>query len=83
LNNGLWDQLIAVAEEGQGVRTELAADGSLFDGYYQTMQSAYARNLTRLMCDVIVDGSENVSGRGSRDAAAPPSEAVGSHPTLP
>jgi hypothetical protein len=37
-----------MAEEDERVRTELAADGSLYDGYHPRMENVHRRNATRL-----------------------------------
>jgi Family of unknown function (DUF6624) len=41
-------QLLAMAEEDDRVRTELAADGSLFDGYHPRMRAVHRTNADRL-----------------------------------
>jgi hypothetical protein len=41
-------ELLALAEEDQRVRTELAADGSLFDGYHPRMRAVHRANADRL-----------------------------------
>ena len=38
MNDALRDELVAMAEEDQRVRAELASDGSLFDGYHPRMR---------------------------------------------
>jgi hypothetical protein len=47
-----WDpiarDLVAMAREDLRVRTELAADGSLFDGYHPRMQEVHDRHAARL-----------------------------------
>jgi hypothetical protein len=48
MNALLRDELVAMAEEDQRVRAELAADGSLFDGYHPTMQAVHDKNAARL-----------------------------------
>lgn len=48
VNTHLRDQLIAMAGEDQRVRAQLAADGSLFDGYHPSMESVHLRNAARL-----------------------------------
>ena len=48
MNAVLRDELVAMAEEDQRVRAELAADGSLFDGYHATMQAVHDKNAARL-----------------------------------
>ena len=42
MNAALRDELLAMAEQDQRVRAELAADGSLSDGYDPTMQAVHA-----------------------------------------
>ena len=44
----LRTELIAMAEEDQRVRAELAADGSLFEGYHPRMEAVHRRNAERL-----------------------------------
>src|SRR5258708_38295775 len=44
----LWNELLAMAQEEQTVRAELAADGSLFDGYHPRMEEVHRRNAARL-----------------------------------
>jgi hypothetical protein len=44
----LADELLAMAEEDLRVRTELAADGSLFEGYHPRMRAVHDRNAARL-----------------------------------
>ena len=41
-------QLLAMAEEDLRVRTELASQGSLFDGYHPRMRAVHDANATRL-----------------------------------
>jgi len=41
-------QLLAMAEEDLRVRTELASEGSLFDGYHPRMRAVHDANATRL-----------------------------------
>jgi hypothetical protein len=48
VNTYLRDELVAMAEEDQRVRAELAADGSLFNGYHPTMQAVHDHNAARL-----------------------------------
>ncbi len=42
------DELTALAAEDQRVRAELAADGSLYDGYHPVMEAVHRRNAARL-----------------------------------
>jgi len=48
MDASLRDELVAMVEEDQRVRAELAADGSLFDGYHPAMQAMHDRNAARL-----------------------------------
>src|SRR5687768_9820864 len=41
-------ELLAMAGEDRRVRAELAADGSLFDGYHPRMAEVHRRNAARL-----------------------------------
>jgi hypothetical protein len=47
-NQALREELLAMAEEDQRVRAELAADGSLFRGYHPRMEDVHVRNAQRL-----------------------------------
>jgi hypothetical protein len=47
-NPSLRSELIAMVGEDQRVRAELAADGSLFDGYHPRMELVHRRNAIRL-----------------------------------
>ncbi len=44
----LREGLLAMAAEDRRVRAELAADGSLFDGYHPRMAEVHRRNAARL-----------------------------------
>jgi hypothetical protein len=46
--SGIRRELLAMVEEDQRVRTELAADGSLFDGYHSRMRAVHDANAARL-----------------------------------
>jgi hypothetical protein len=48
MNAALRDDLVAMAQEDQRVRADLAADGSLSDGYHPTMQAVHDKNAARL-----------------------------------
>jgi hypothetical protein len=48
LNRALRTELLAMAAEDARVRAELAADGSLFEGYHPRMAEVHQRNATRL-----------------------------------
>ena len=61
MNAALRGELLAMAEEDQRVRAELAADGSLSEGYHPKMQAVHDRNAARLT-EVI--GRHGWPGRG-------------------
>ena len=48
MNEALLAELLAMSAEDVRVRAELAADGSLFDGYHPRMQEVHERNARRL-----------------------------------
>jgi hypothetical protein len=48
VNSDLRDTLLAMAEEDRRVRAELAADGSLGEGYHPRMEAVHRRNATAL-----------------------------------
>lgn len=48
MNEKLKEELVNMAEEDTSVREELAADGSLFEGYNPTMEEVHNRNAQRL-----------------------------------
>src|SRR5262249_58872924 len=54
MDAALRDELLAMAGEDQRVRAELAADGSLFDGYHPRMEEVHRRNAARLTA--IIEG---------------------------
>jgi hypothetical protein len=71
VNDALRDELIALADEDQRVRAELAADGSLYRGYNPAMEAVHLRNSARL--EEIIDthgwpGRALVGEEGSRAA---------------
>jgi hypothetical protein len=71
VNESLRDELIAMADEDQRVRAELASDGSLFRGYNPVIESVHLRNSARL--EEIIDvhgwpGRDLVGEEGSRAA---------------
>ena len=47
-DENLRRELLAMLEEDLSVREELAAEGSLFDGYHPRMQAVHRRNAARL-----------------------------------
>ncbi len=84
MNAALRDELLAMAEEDQRVRAELAADRSLFDGYHPTMQAVHDKNAARLT-EVIAQhgwpGRALVGEDGARAAWLILQHAIG-HPAL-
>lgn len=44
----LGDERVALAEEDQRVRAELASDRLRFEGYYPTIKAVHERNAARL-----------------------------------
>ena len=70
-----WDvlrrELIAMAEEDQRVRAELARDGSLFEGYHPRMQSLHDANAARLSAILDAHGwpGQSLVGREGAFAA--------------
>ncbi len=48
MNEALRAELLAMSAEDQRVRSELTADGSLFDGYHPRMRDVHERNAARL-----------------------------------
>jgi hypothetical protein len=48
MNDALRAELLAMSEEDLRVRSELAADGSLFDGYHPRMEEVHERNAQKL-----------------------------------
>ena len=84
MNVALRDELAAMAEEDQRVRAELAADGSLFDGYHPKMRGVHDRNAARLTA--VIDehgwpGRALVGEEGARAAWLVLQHAIG-HPGL-
>lgn len=84
MNTTLRDELVAMAAEDERVRAELAADGSLFDGYHPAMRAVHDRNAARLTA--IIDahgwpGRSLVGEEGARAAWLILQHAIG-HPQL-
>ncbi len=52
----LRDELLFMEEEDLRVRAELAADGSLFDGYHPRMEEVHRRNAARLRAIIDAHG---------------------------
>jgi hypothetical protein len=80
----ICDELLAMAAEDVRVRTELAADGSLFHGYHPTMRAVHDANASRLA--VILDahgwpGERQVGQEGAHAAWLIVQHAI-AHPAL-
>jgi hypothetical protein len=71
MNAALRNELLAMAEEDQRVRGELAADGSLFDGYHPRMEEVHRRNSARLTAIIAEHGwpGHSLAGEGGASAA--------------
>ena len=48
MNEALRAELLAMAQEDLRVRSDLAADASLFDGYHPRIEEVHERNARRL-----------------------------------
>jgi hypothetical protein len=69
MNARLRDELIAMDAQDQAVRAELAADGSLFDGYHPRMETVHRANAARLRA-VVDDVGWTVEPLVGADGAA-------------
>lgn len=49
IDHVLANELVAMADDDERVRAELAADGSLFEGYHPRMEEVHRRNGERLL----------------------------------
>jgi hypothetical protein len=83
MNRALGAELVAMAREDQQVRAELAADGSLFQGYHPRMEAIHRKNAARLTA--IIDehgwpGRSMVGEEGARAAWLILQHAIGEPP---
>lgn len=71
MNPTLRDELLRMDEHDQAVRGELAADGSLFEGYHPRMEAVHRRNAARLraILDEIGWPTERLVGSDGAQAA--------------
>jgi hypothetical protein len=71
MNRNLSDELLQTDEHDQSVRSELAADGSLFEGYHPRMEAVHRRNAARLraILDEIGWPTERLVGSDGAHAA--------------
>ena len=69
-NAALRDELLALAAKDQAVRTALAADGSLFQGYHRRMAEVHRHNALRLAAVLAEHGWPGRSLVGADGAAA-------------
>jgi uncharacterized protein DUF6624 len=67
----LRDELLAMAAVDQEVRAQLAADGSLFEGYHPRMEAVHRRNAVRLEQIIAAHGwpGRTLVGADGADAA--------------
>ena len=67
----LRDELLAMEQEDLRVRAELAADGSLFEGYHPQMEAVHRRNALRLLEIIEAHGwpGERLAGPDGAQAA--------------
>src|SRR5262245_43076841 len=83
MNGSLRDELVAMAEEDQRVRAELAAEGSLFEGYHPRMEEVHRRNaarLTEIMAEHGWPGRTLVGKEGAHAAWLVLQHAIGNPP---
>lgn len=71
INAELQQELLRLREADEALRVELAADGSLFDGYHPRMEAAHQRNAARLAAIIAQHGwpDEQLVGAEGADAA--------------
>ena len=71
MNEALRAELISMDEHDQAVRAELAADGSLFDGYHPRMAAVHDANAARLRTIIATHGwpTERLVGADGAKAA--------------
>jgi hypothetical protein len=71
MNQPLRDELVAMEEEDLRVRAELAAGGSLSDGYHPRMEEVHRRNAARLREIIDAHGwpGHRLAGEGGAKAA--------------
>ncbi len=70
VNEALRAELLAMEEEDLRVRAELAADGSLFDGYHPRMEAVHRDNAARLRAIIDAHGWPGHKLVGEDGAAA-------------
>lgn len=71
MNRNLSDELLQMDEHDQTVRGELAAEGSLFEGYHPRMEAVHRRNAARLRAILDESGwpTERLVGSDGAEAA--------------
>lgn len=70
IDPALRSELVAMANEDQRIRAELAADGSLFQGYHPRMEEVHRRNGVRLLEIIEERGWPGRSLAGEEGSAA-------------
>ena len=84
-DDALRRELLALAAEDARVRAELAADGTLFDGYHPRMEAVHRRNADRLRALVAAHGwplRSRVGDDGAEAAWLVVQHAIGEPPLL-
>jgi Family of unknown function (DUF6624) len=71
MNSRLCDELVAMDRQDQQVRDDLAADGSLYQGYHPRMASVHTTNALRLQAILAETGwpTERIVGNVGAEAA--------------
>src|SRR5204863_4748736 len=71
MNDALREELLAMAARDDRVRSELAAEGSLFDGYHPRMEAVHRENAARLRGIIAQVGwpGESIGCRDGAEAA--------------
>jgi hypothetical protein len=71
LNPDLQQELLAMISEDDNLREQLAADGSLFEGYHPHMEHLHQKNTARLKSIIAVHGwpGSDLAGEEGEEAA--------------
>ena len=71
MDDRLCAELLAMADDDERVRSELAADGSLFNGYHPRMEPVHVRNARKLEEIIVKNGwpGLNLVGEKGTEAA--------------
>src|SRR5215217_4085463 len=84
MNEELRAELIEMDDHDQAVRAELAADGSLFDGYHPRMAAVHDANAARLRTIIVTHGwpTERLVGVDGAKAAHRIAQHAINHPAF-